>query len=472
MFDNLYLKKGIFYIVLIHAISFFATLMIVLVMPKLFSVDDYGYWQVYTLYTGYVGLTHFGFMDGLYLKLLGKNYDELDLKILKSHFITEIIFQTLISVLLCIYIFLTFKSERLIVFLFVALSIPIINLRTYFQYILQATGRIKQYSLLQIFDRLSLVIFILVLYLFNKTYLSLVIGDFISKMFLLIISMIFCKDIVMFNGKYNFYKYDFNDTISAGIKIMIANLCGSLFIGISKFFVDGSFSIEIFSQYSLALTFSSMFVSIFASVGIVLMPYVKNKDYDTNKKIYLTLHIFTSVVILFVMIFYYPMYLLLVKWLPNYEMSFKLMSILLPVLYLECQFNFVDSTYMKTYRLEKKLMFNYIFSTVFNIVITFVSLILFQNVFIISVILLISFIMRNILCQINVSNEFHISDDKYIFLINTIIFPIFFSVFNAIIKNYIGCLLFAIVYIVYLVYIFRNYSFIKLYILKILKKTD
>lgn len=472
MFDNLYLKKGIFYIVLIHAISFFATLMIVLVLPKLFSVDDYGYWQVYTLYTGYVGLTHFGFMDGLYLKLLGKNYDELDLKILRSHFITEIIFQTLISVLLCIYIFLTFKSERLIVFLFVALSIPIINLRTYFQYILQATGKIKQYSLLQIFDRLSLVIFILVLYLFNKTYLSLVIGDFISKMFLLIISMFFCKDIVMFNGKYNFYKYDFNDTISAGIKIMIANLCGSLLIGTSKFFVDGSFSIEIFSQYSLALTFSSMFVSIFASVGIVLMPYVKNKDYDTNKKIYLTLHIFTSVVILFVMIFYYPMYLLLVKWLPNYEMSFKLMSILLPVLYLECQFNFVDSTYMKTYRLEKKLMFNYIFSTVFNIVITFVSLILFRNVFIISVILLISFIMRNILCQINVSNEFHILDEKYIFLINTIIFPIIFSVFNAIIKNHIGCLLFAIIYIVYLVYIFRNYSFIKLYILKIFKKTD
>lgn len=471
MFDNIYLKKGILYILLIHAISFLNTLVIVLILPKLFSVEDYGYWQVYLLYTGYVGLTHFGFMDGMYLKLLGKGYDELDIKELKSHFITQIIIQTMISLLLCIYCFLTFKSERLIVFIMVAVSVPIINLRTYFQYILQATGKIKQYSILQILDRICLVLFILVLFLFNKTYLSLVIGDIATKIVLLIVSMYFCKDIVLSNSMYVFDKNDFIDTINVGLKIMVANLCGSLLIGISKFFVDGNFSIEIFSQYSLALTFASMFVSIFASVGIVLMPYIKNKDFETNKNLYISMHVLTSVVILFVMIFYYPIYLLSVKWLPNYEMSFKLMSILLPILYLECQFNFVDSTYMKTYRLEKKLMFNYLFSTVFNFVMSFIVLMVFHDVVPISIILVVSFIIRNILCQINLSNELQITKVKfrYMFFINTFLFPLLFCISNAIIKYYSGFVVFAIVYIMYLVFILKHFSFVKTYIERIIK---
>lgn len=472
MFDNIYLKKGILYILIIHAISFLTTLMIVLVLPKLFSVEDYGYWQVYLLYTGYVGLTHFGFMDGMYLKLLGKGYDELNEKELKAHFITQIIIQMLFSILLCIYFFISFNSERLIVFIMVALSVPIINLRTYFQYILQATGKIKQYSILQILDRLSLVLFILVLFLFNKTYLALVIGDIISKIVLLIISMYFCKEIASTKIKYVFDKNDFFNTISIGIKLMIANLCGSLLIGISKFFVDGNFSIEVFSQYSLSLTFASMFVSIFASVGIVLMPYIKNKDFETNKNLYISMHVLTSVVILFVMIFYYPIYLLLVKWLPNYEMSFKLMSILLPVLYLECQFNFVDSTYMKTYRLEKKLMLNYLFSTIFNFVMTVIGIIVFHDIVYISIILLVSFIIRNILCQINLSNELQIIDVKsrYMFFTNTFLFPLIFCISNAIIKYYSGFVVFVIFYIIYLVYVLNTFSFIKTYIIKIINK--
>ena len=147
------------------------------------------------------------------------------------------------------------------------------------------------------------------------------------------------------------------------------------------------------------------------------------------------------------------------------------MSILLPILYLECQFNFVDSTYMKTYRLEKKLMFNYLFSTVFNFVMSFIVLMVFHDVVPISIILVVSFIIRNILCQINLSNELQIINVKfrYMFLINTFLFPLIFCISNAIIKYYSGFVVFAIVYIMYLVFILKHFSFVKTYIERIIK---
>ena len=471
MFDKLYLKKGIVYIFFVHLITFVSTLIIVLIFPKIFNVVDYGYWQVYTLYTGYVGITHLGFMDGLYLKVIGKPYNELDKKLLKSHFITQALLQTIVSIFISIFLLFNFKNERLIILLLVAISIPIINIKTYFQYILQATGKIKQFSILQIVDRISLVVFILFIYIFNNSFVTLVVGDVLSKILLLVISIVFCKDILLCKDKYVFDNIDFFSNISIGIKIMVANLCGGLLIGISRFFVDNNFSIDMYSQYSLSLTFSSLFVSVFASVGIVLMPYIKNNDIEINKKMYLNMHFITSLIILFAMIFYYPIFVLLSKWLPNYEMSFKLMSILFPILYLECQFNFIDCTYMKTLRLEKKLMNNYLASTIFVLIMTFLVLSHFHNLYYIAFILLISFIIRNVMCQINIIDEMQISNIKYkiFFIINTFIFPILFCVSNAIIKNHNGFIFFTILYVFYIIYINKVLEFDILHISDIFK---
>ena len=453
MFDNLYLKKGILYIILVHAISFISTLVVVLVLPKIFTVADYGYWQVYTLYTGYVGLAHFGVLDGIYLKLIGKVYKDIDKSELKTNFITQVIIQSLVSILFLIFSIFVFSGDRLIVFVFIAISVIIINIRTYFQYILQATGRIKEYSIIQISDRTSFIIIAIFLFALFKNYLALLFADVLSKIVLLLLSIFFCLDIVSEKTFSLFDKDSFIDSFNIGIKIMIANFCGSLLIGISKYFVDNNFSIEDYSKYSLSITFTSLFVSILASVGVVLLPYIKNKTVDVNKDIYIKLHTVVSLAIFFTMIFYYPISIVLTKWLPEYSLSFSLMSIMLPILYLECQFNFMDNIYLKSYRLEKKIMLNYIVSLIVVFVLTFFS-VYFNNLEFIAFSLLLGFIVRNILCQIDIGKILNIKR-KFI-VIDNIFVPFLFVFSNAIIKNLFGMIVFVIFFIVYVIISLRN----------------
>jgi O-antigen/teichoic acid export membrane protein len=49
---------------------------LVFVVPKLVSVEDYGYWRMFGLYASYVGFLHFGFADGALLRWAGRPLEE------------------------------------------------------------------------------------------------------------------------------------------------------------------------------------------------------------------------------------------------------------------------------------------------------------------------------------------------------------------------------------------------------------
>jgi len=48
-----------------------------LIIPKYLSTADYGYWQLFLLYTTYTGILHFGFLDGVLVRWAGKEFEEI-----------------------------------------------------------------------------------------------------------------------------------------------------------------------------------------------------------------------------------------------------------------------------------------------------------------------------------------------------------------------------------------------------------
>ena len=54
--------------------AFFNTLM-VFAIPRIVKVEDFGYWRMFLLYTGYVGFLHLGFLEGAFLAWAGKPID-------------------------------------------------------------------------------------------------------------------------------------------------------------------------------------------------------------------------------------------------------------------------------------------------------------------------------------------------------------------------------------------------------------
>ena len=68
-------------------------------LPKIMSMDSYGSYKLYTLYLSYVGLFHFGFIDGIYLKYGGVDYDDLDRELFRKFSKYLLVIESIISLL-------------------------------------------------------------------------------------------------------------------------------------------------------------------------------------------------------------------------------------------------------------------------------------------------------------------------------------------------------------------------------------
>jgi hypothetical protein len=80
-----------------------STALVILIVPKLIGIQEYGYWQLYLFYSFYVGFLHFGWNDGIYLRYGGKEYLELDKKLFFSQFWMQALFQSIILLIMNFY---------------------------------------------------------------------------------------------------------------------------------------------------------------------------------------------------------------------------------------------------------------------------------------------------------------------------------------------------------------------------------
>ena len=72
------LVKNFSYSLTSNLISLIISTLVVLVIPRIIGVEDYGFWQLYLFYSSYIGFLHFGWNDGIYLRYGGEEYDDLD----------------------------------------------------------------------------------------------------------------------------------------------------------------------------------------------------------------------------------------------------------------------------------------------------------------------------------------------------------------------------------------------------------
>ena len=80
------IKKNMVVSVAAQVISLIVSFIMNLILPKYISEYQYAYWQTYLLYVGYVGVFHFGLLDGILLRYSQYDYDELDKPRIRSQF--------------------------------------------------------------------------------------------------------------------------------------------------------------------------------------------------------------------------------------------------------------------------------------------------------------------------------------------------------------------------------------------------
>jgi O-antigen/teichoic acid export membrane protein len=250
------------------------------IVPKWLGVAGYGDYKTFLLYASYVGILHFGFADGIYLKYGGKRSEEINLGDLYNEFLFLFFFQLIIFIIL-----LGLALVTGIHFLLpVALIIVPTNLITFFVFIYQATGRFSEYAryntLRPIFSLCAVLGMIFVFHSRNTWFLiwAQVIIPWVLMAGLLRYSGLPFKT---FFQRQPLLSKSYWSHIQVGFFIMLGNLSGILFYSMDRWFVKIFLSKNQFAYYSFAASMMGLILILISAISMTLYPILTR---NLNKK--------------------------------------------------------------------------------------------------------------------------------------------------------------------------------------------
>jgi O-antigen/teichoic acid export membrane protein len=370
--------KKIYYSVSANFLNLTISLIVSFIVPKFLGIEQYGYWQLYLFYVSYVGFFHFGLADGVYLRYGGKYYDDLDKSLMHTQYWLLFILENLILLFIAWSAYIIKDPNKSIIFIGVGLNCILLLPRTFLQFILQGTGRIKDYARNFIIGRFSYILLILVfIMLGNKNFKYLILADIISKIIALLGLVFICKDIVFTKGvKFSSGLQEFLVNISAGSKLMFANIAGMLIIGIVRFGIERNWDVTTFGKVSFSLSISNLILTFIAAISVVIFPVLKRENSDNLPIMYETMGTLLSLIMLVFLISYYPILKVLRFWLPHYYEAIQYLAILFPISVFEARTSLLLNTYLKALREESTMLMINGFSVLLSLILTVVVTVL------------------------------------------------------------------------------------------------
>lgn len=438
------------YTIVSNIVSLVISTLVVLIIPKIVGVEQYGYWQLYLFYTSYVGFLHFGWIDGIYLRYGGKTYDELDKPLFFSQFYMLSISQVMIAVLIIMATTLMgYNLDRRFIFQMTAISLVLSNVRNMLNFILQSTSRIKEFARITMLDRISYVVLILFLILVGvRDYRIMILADLLGKGISLFYAMVLCKDIVL--RKVSEFKTTFAETvknITAGIKLMISNIASSLVIGVVRFGIERAWSVAVFAKVSLSLSVSNLLMLFINAVGIIMYPILRRTDEKKLPQLYIMMRTLLMVLMFALLVLYYPIRLVLSRWLPAYGESLLYLALLFPLSIYEGNMALLVNTFLKTLRKEDVMLRINMLTLGFSALFTLGTTLIFENLNMAIISIPILLAIRSFIAEAYVAKIMKISVTKDAIMEFLLVLVFMYTGWS--IFNWIGITLYGLFFMVY-----------------------
>lgn len=440
-------------------ISLTASLVLTFVAPKLISVENYAYWQLFLFYVTYVNITRFGLIDGIYLRLGGKKYEELDHKNLSLEWLIFVIFQIILAIILFIFIILSnMNIDRKFVFSCCCFCIVLVNSNNYLSYILQAVNQTKRYSISLILQNIPWFIAVILLlitqiYSYKIIVIMYILGHILAGLYLSRHTKKIWQVNIKYITKQNINKViiDIKENIKCGIFLMVSTYAGSLIIGSARIIIDNSFGVKVFGYFSFALVLANFILSFINQVSLVIFPEVKRLENNKQKDTYIFVRDLLSIILPSILILYLPICIFVKIWLPQYINSLQYLVYLLPICIFEGKVQLLYSTYFKALREEKLLLIINVITMIISSIIAFIFSYIYKNIYLVSLGILFVISSRSVVSSIIISKKLNIKNNyniyiEYILVITFILLTLF-----------LDPIISTIIYIViYLIYVFIN----------------
>jgi len=267
------LKKNLVKVFSADFIGFIVGIINSFLIPAFLGLEQYSYLKTYALYLSYVGILHFGFIDGIHIKYGGKTKDKLRISLLKYEHNFILQFQILVTVgFLIVACFL--KNFVLMAF---ALSIVPINMRTFFSFLYQAIGELSLYVRLRIIPpMLNLIFSLSIIFLLKiNSYIPFVLANLTVSYVLY--TMFELQYIQTMNISGVSVEKDFKEIkklFISGAFVMLGNLSTILVYSLDRWFVKFLLTTQDFAYYSFAISMMSILNMLISSVALTFYPYL------------------------------------------------------------------------------------------------------------------------------------------------------------------------------------------------------
>ncbi len=435
-----------------NIIRLLAGILVGFLLPRIVGVNDYGYYKTFTLYATYVGLFHFGFSDGIYLKYGGKSYGELENDRFRFYSRFLILLEAVIAFILASVSFAALSGEYRFIFLCLSLFLAANNIIGYYQVISQITSRFNELSFRNIIQSALISISVIFLWISVKLFkVSISYREFTVIYVLIFAVLAFWyiwtyRDITL--GTRATGKMIWTDVpmfIKLGFPLLIANLCSVLILTLDRQFVNILFDNETYAVYAFAYNMLSLITTAMAAISTVLYPKLKQINEGVLKNTYSKLISVILCIVFAGMILYFPLCSFVTWFLPKYKGSLDIFRIIFPGLAASSAITIVMHNYYKTLGASFKYFVKTIVILIVSAVFNYIAYYTFRTTASISVASIVTMIIWYVYVERYFVNRFGV---KWItnFAYMIILMALFYSV-SVLNDTLLGCVLYIVVYV-------------------------
>ena len=353
------LARNVSYSVAANLTSFLVGVAVILLVPKVIGVEEYGYFQLFVFFIGYVGFFHFGWADGIILRYAGERWNALSRPRFSGQIHFFLFFELALWGLFALASYWMFgHGARLFVLLCTAVGAVLVLANTFLRFILQATNRIKVYAFLVFVERLVyLVAVLIVLFSGARDFRFFVFAYLIAQSATLVGAVWFCRDLIFTRAEpLKLVLRESAECVRVGIKLMLANVASILILGIIRLGIERAWGIAVFGKISLLLSVVSILFVFVNAASLALLPALRREEHERFRTLYFPSRITLTWVLLVSFVFAYPASRIVALWLPAYADSLVYLPLVLPVCLFESSVSLLTGTYLKVLRREKDFL--------------------------------------------------------------------------------------------------------------------
>lgn len=449
------IAKNVSLSIIAQVVSLFTSFALGFIVPKFISEHDYSYWQIYVLYVSYVGILHFGLLDGLVLRYSQYDYEELDKPRIRSQFQLMLVCVGTIAFVCCACSHIFIESISSTILILVAIGMVTKNVFTYTSYTFQITNRIGKYAVLVITQRGIYAIVVLFMLLMRaEEYYWYCIADLLGDIAGFIIGIKLNKDLYFGNViKLKETLLEAKINIASGINLLIANFASSLIIGGAKMVIQWRWDALIFGKVAFSFSVTNLFLSFVTAISVVLFPSLKRTDKNRLPSLYVDIRNTVSPLLFIALMSYFPMSEILKIWLPQYTESLVYLGVLLPTIIFSSKVSLLTNNYLKAYRKERILLMINVGTVAFSFTASLFCAYIIRNLDLLLYFAVAAIMIRSIISEMAVSRliNIEIKKDFVVEFLMTLWFIIVVKRFDLL----VGVILYFVAVVVYL-YFYRS----------------